>query len=391
MSDFSPKTSDRFAIGIWCVKNIGADPFGDAVREGMTGVQAVRGLAECGCWGFEFHDDDLIPFGSTAAQVKAIIKETKQAMKDTGIVCASGTCNLFYHPIFKDGAFTSHDPKVRTYAVQKVMRAIDVSAELGAENYIFWGGREGAELDIAKDPVEATRRFREAINFLCEYVRDNGYKLTFPLESKPNEPRGDIFLPNVGNALAFIETLDKANRAMVGVNPEVAHIKMAGLNPYHEYAQAIEAGKLFELHLNDQKPLRYDQDIAFGAVSLKEAFFIVKLLVENNFKGIKAFDCHPYRTETAEGVWTFVKRNMSLYKMLEAKVAQVNADSKMKELIAEITAGDKAFDGVFRKYSPSAAQAIKKAKLDPEALAVARRLPYEELDHRLNALLLGLA
>jgi len=369
--------------------NIGRDPFGDAVRRGMSGVAAVRGLGERGVWGFEFHDNDIFPLGASGTQVAKIRRELRKVMDGTGIVCASGTTNLFYHPVFKDGAFTSHDPKVRAYAVQKVMNAIDLSAELGARNFIFWGGREGAEVDVAKDPLEATRRFREAIDFLCEYVRRNRYSIRFTIEPKPNEPRGDIYLPAVGNVLAFITTLDPAHQKMVGVNPEVAHIKMAGLNPYHEYAQALEARKLFELHLNDQKPERYDQDLTFGSVNVKEAFLIVKLMVDHGFDDIKAFDCHPYRTENEDGVWDFVDRNMRMYKVLEAKVHEVNADRQMQALLEEIREQDPTYDGLYARYSPAAVRKIRALRLDPNKLHRSKRLAYERLDQRLNELLLG--
>jgi xylose isomerase len=391
MPDFKPSPKDKFAFGVWCCMNIGRDPFGDAVRKGMTGVQAVRGLGERGVWGFEFHDNDIFPIDASAGKVTKIKRELKKVMDGTGIVCATGTTNLFYHPVFKDGAFTSHDPKVRAYTLQKVMRAIDVSAELGARNFIFWGGREGAEVDAAKDPIEATKRFREAISFLCEYVRENRYGIRFTIEPKPNEPRGDIYLPSVGNVLAFIATLAPAHEKMVGVNPEVAHVKMAGLNPYHEYGQALEAGKLFELHLNDQKPLRYDQDLAFGSASLKDSFLIVKLMVDHKFDDIKAFDCHPYRTEDEAGVWDFVDRNMRMYKILEAKVHEVNGDRQMRALLAEIQKKAPAFDGLYRTFSPAAAAKIKALKLDPDRLHRSKRLAYERLDQRLNEILLGVA
>ncbi len=352
-------------------------------------MQAIRGLGERGVWGFEFHDNDIFPLGTSPTQMRKIRRDVQRVMDGTGIRCASGTTNLFFHPVFKDGAFTSHDPKVRAYAVQKVMNAIDIAVELGAQNFIFWGGREGAEVDLAKDPVEATERFREAINFLCAYVRRNKYRLTFTIEPKPNEPRGDIYLPCVGNVLAFVETLDPPNRKMVGTNPEVAHIKMAGLNPYHEFAQALEAGKLFELHLNDQKPLRYDQDLAFGSACLKECFFIVKLLVDHRFKGIKAFDAHPYRSEDQAGVWDFVERNMRTYKILEEKVYQLNADREARNLLAEVRAGDANYAGLFARCSPAAARKIRGLRFDPNSLARSRRLAYERLDQLLTDILLG--
>lgn len=389
MTSYAPSHSDKFAFGVWCVMNCGRDPFGDVTRRPVDALKAVRGLAERGAWGFEFHDNDIFPIGAPGAQVRKTMSELKKIMKGTGICCCSGTTNLFSHPAFKDGAFTSNDPKVRAYAVQKVMNAIDLAAELGAQNFLFWGGREGTEVDLAKDPVEATRRFRDAMNFLCGYVRQNKYAMTFTIEPKPNEPRGDMYLPSVGNALAFIATLEPANQKMVGVNPEVAHIKMAGLNPYHEFAQAIEAGKLFELHLNDQKPLRYDQDLAFGSADLKECFFIVKLMVDEKFAGIKAFDCHTYRTEDEAGVWDFVERNMRTYKILEEKAYEVKANRDVSALLDEIQAGDKAFDKLYKRFSAAAVKKLKAIKFDPDKLARGRRLAYEKLDQILTELLLG--
>jgi xylose isomerase len=389
MAAFMPAHSDRFAFGVWCVMNRGRDPFGEPTRKPVDALKAVRGLGERGVWGFEFHDNDIFPLGSSAAQIRRIKTELQKIMNDTGICCCSGTTNLFTHPVFKDGAFTSNDPAVRAYAVQKVMNAIDIAADLGAGNFIFWGGREGAEVDMAKEPITAIRRFRDAINFLAEYVRKNKYQMTFTLEPKPNEPRGDIYLPTVGNVLAFIETLEPANRSMVGINPEVAHIKMAGLNCYHEFAQALEAGKLFELHLNDQKPLRYDQDLAFGSVDLKDAFFIVKLMVDHNFRGTKAFDAHAYRSEDEAGVWDFVERSMRCYKMLEAKAQEANEHPAIQELLNEIQAGDRNLDGVFATYSPAAAKKIKALNLNPDKLATSRSLAYERLDGLLTEVLLG--
>ncbi|MCS6897698.1 MAG: TIM barrel protein, partial [Nitrospira sp.] len=264
----------------------------------------------------EFHDNDLIPFGASIAERESIVRETKKLLGDVGLQATMATTNLFYHPIFKDGAFTSTDPAIRAFATQKVMAAIDLAAELGAQVFVFWGGREGAEVDATKDPVVAAQWLREAINFLGEYVLDQDYDIKFSIEPKPNEPRGDIYLPTVGHVLAFINTLNQPH--MVGTNPEVAHIKMAGLNPYHEFAQALDAGKLFDVHLNDQKPLRFDQDLSFGSDNLKDAFFLVKLLMDHQYDGTIGFDAHPYRSEADP--WDFVTRNMRTYKILQMKV-----------------------------------------------------------------------
>jgi xylose isomerase len=379
------KRSDKFAFGLWTVMNRGRDPFGPETRPPLSGIEAIRGLGERDVYGFEYHDNDLWPMDATPAKKRSIINEAKRAMKAAGILCTAATTNLFSHPVFKDGAFTSHDPRVRAYAVQKVMANIDVAAELGAEVYIYWGGREGAEVDIGKDPIEAMKRFRDAINFLCEYVMANGYKMVFSLEPKPNEPRSNIYLATAGHALAFIATLDHPE--MVGVNPEYAHVKMAGLSPLHEYAQALEAGKLVDIHLNAQEPLRFDQDMSFAADNPKEALLVVKLLTDYGYAGTKAFDCHPYRTEAAP--WDFVERNMRAYKLLEAKVEEVNADTRLCAMLEELTVADEGgWNQVLAAYTPKNADKLKVAKFNPEKLAQ-RTLLYEQIDLRLTELLLG--
>ena len=244
MATYEPSHNDKFAFGIWCVTNRGSDPFGGPTRQAMSAIDAIKGLAKHGAWGFEAHDNDVYPLDATASQISKGLKQVAKVMKDTGIVCASFTTNLFSHPVFKDGAFTSNDPKVRAFALRKVLIAMDAAAELDARNFIFWGGREGTEVDLSKDPTVSLQRMRDAINFACDYGRSIAPAMTYSIEPKPNEPRGDIYLPAVGNALAFIETLSPANRKVVGVNPEVGHVKMAGLNIYHEFGQALEAGKL---------------------------------------------------------------------------------------------------------------------------------------------------
>jgi xylose isomerase len=381
------KRSDKFAFGIWCIMNRGADPFGDDVRPAISGVEAIRELGKRGVYGFEYHDNDLWPIDASAQTKRKRINAAKKAMKDTGIKCTAATTNLFYHPVFKDGAFTSHDPRVRAYAVQKVMANLDVAAELGAEVYIFWGGREGADVDVGKDPVEALKRFRECINFLCHYCLEQGYKMVFSLEPKPNEPRSDTYLATAGHALALIETLDHPE--MVGVNPEYAHIKMAGLNPLHEFAQALEAGKLVDIHLNAQKPLRYDQDMSFAADNPKEALLVVKLLTDYGYTGTKSFDAHPFRTEADP--WDFVDRCMRAYKALEMKVEEVNADAELCSMLEELhEAPDAGWTKVLSAYSPEAAEKLRKGKFNLDRLAK-RKLLYERIDQRLTEILLGLA
>jgi xylose isomerase len=380
------KRSDKFAFGIWCVMNRGRDPFGPETRPALGPAEAVRGLGEREVYGFEYHDDDLWPVGTLPAKRRAILKQVKRAMADTGIRCTAGTTNLFSHPVFKDGAFTSHDPRVRAYAVQKAMANIDVAAELGAPVYIFWGGREGADVDAGKDPVEALKRLREALNFLLAYVLDRKYPMVFSLEPKPNEPRSDTYLATAGHALAMIATLDRPDR--VGVNPEWAHIKMAGLNPLHEIAQCLEAGKLVDIHLNAQKPLRYDQDMSFGADNPKEAVLAVKLLADYGYAGARTFDAHPYRTEAEP--WDFVERNMQAYKCFEAKAAEVSADGPLCTLLEELQqAPDGGWTDVLAGYSKDGARRLRAARLAPDALA-ARRLRYEQIDERLTEILLGL-
>jgi len=296
------------------------------------------------------------------------------------------TTNLFGDPIFKDGAFTSNDPKVRAYALQKTMKAIDLGVEFGAKTYVFWGGREGTETDSSKNAAEAIKRNREAMNFLCEYALDNKYDLKFALEAKPNEPRGDIFNPTTGHMLAFIATLDHPE--LVGVNPEVAHEHMAGINFMHGVAQAWEAGKLFHIDLNDQYPGRYDQDLRFGSRDLKAAFYLVKFLEDVKYDGSRHFDAHAYRTEDFEGVKDFARGCMRTYLILKEKAAQFNADAEIQSILAEINADDGSMSGFFGKYSAEKAKALKAQSFDRAAIS-ARGLKYERLDQLTVDLLLG--
>jgi xylose isomerase len=296
------------------------------------------------------------------------------------------TTDLFRNPVFKDGAFTSNDPRVRAYAIQKTMNAIDLGVEFGAKTYVFWGGREGTETDATKDPITSIKRSREAMNFLCEYVLDKKYDLKFALEAKPNEPRGDMYNSTTGHMLAFIGTLDHPE--MVGVNPEVAHEHMAGLNFVHGVAQAMESGKLFHIDLNDQAFGRYDQDFRFGAVNLKSAFFLVKLLEDNGYDRSRHFDAHAYRTEDYEGVKDFARGCMRTYLILKDKAACWKADKEIQELVAEINADDGSMNQYFGKYSAEKADALKAETFDRSALA-ARGLQYERLDQLTVEVLLG--
>ncbi|HEV3259383.1 MAG TPA: TIM barrel protein [Gemmataceae bacterium] len=381
---YAPLKQDKFAFGIWCLQNRGRDPFGDQTRPELPALECIRGLAQRNCYGFEFHDNDVLPFAASASQRDQILKDVKKAMADWDIKATMATTNLFYHPVFKDGAFTSNDPAVRAFATQKVMTALDVAAQLGAGVFVFWGGREGTEVDASKDPVEATQWFREAINFLCGYVLANDYDIKFSIEPKPNEPRGDLYLPTVGSVLAFIATVDHPD--MCGINPEVAHIKMAGLNPYHEFAQALDAGKLLDVHLNGQKPLRFDQDLAFGSDELKEAFFTAKLLTDHKYAGTVGFDAHPYRTEADPG--DFVERNLRTYKIMQAKVRQFNDNKEIQDLLREIHGASPELKGFMGRFSKDQAAKLKAMTFDADRLA-ARRLPYERLDQLVTELLLG--
>ena len=386
MSNYTPKPEHKFTFGLWTVGNIGRDPFGGPTRESKTPAELVYLLGEVGAYGVNFHDNDLIPIDATPAEADAIKKDFRKALDDTGMVVPMATTNLFGDPIFKDGAFTSNDSKVRAYAIQKTMNAIDLGVEFGASTYVFWGGREGTETDSSKSAVDAIKRNREAMNFLCEYVLDKGYDLKFALEAKPNEPRADIFNPTTGHMLAFIETLDHPE--MVGVNPEVAHEHMAGINFMHGVAQAWEAGKLFHIDLNDQYPGRYDQDLRFGSRDIKAAFYLVKFLEDVGYEGMRHFDAHAYRSEDYEGVKDFARGCMRTYLMLKEKGAQFNADAEIQALLAETTADDGSMDSYFGKYSPEKANALKAQAFDRNAIS-SRGLQYERLDQLTIDLILG--
>ena len=387
MSSYIPQKSDKFTFGLWTVGNPGADPFGGAVRTPVTPIERVRKLGALGAYGVNLHDNDLVPFGASAAEQEAIVREFKTALSDSGVICAMATTNLFTHPVFKDGAFTSNDPQVRALARQKVMRSIDLGVELGAPIYVFWGGREGVEIEASKDPITATKRFRDALDFFSEYVLEQGYDLKFALEAKPNEPRGDIYLPTTGAMLGFIATL--AHPELVGVNPEFAHETMAGLSFYHAVAQALEAGKLFHIDLNGQKPGRYDQDFRFGQEDYKQNFFLVKLLEDYGYAGPKHFDAHPLRTSDPDDVWEFAKGCMRTYLIFKEKAAQFNADPEIQAIWREINTPDAVLDPILDgKFSPQNAELLKNYSFDAEALA-AKPLPYERLDQLVFDLLLG--
>ena len=384
-NNYQPKPEHKFTFGLWTVGNRGRDPFGDATRASVSPVTIVKRLSELGAYGVNLHDNDLVPIDATAVERDRIVREFKQALDDYGMKVPMATTNLFYDPVFKDGAFTSSDPRVRLYAVQKTMRSMDLGAELGAHIYVFWGGREGAEVDAAKDPREALKWNREALNFLCEYALDQGYDYRFALEAKPNEPRGDIYLPTTGAMLAFIATLDHPE--MVGVNPEVGHEQMSGLNFYHVVAQALEAGKLFHIDLNDQKGPRFDQDLRFASESFKNLFFLVRLL-EAAYDGPRHFDAHSYRSENEEGVWEFAAGCMRNYLILKEKARQFDQDQEIKTLLDEIHSSNGDHVEPLGRYSREKAQKVKELPLDRAELA-RKPLRYERLDQLTVDILLG--
>lgn len=383
---YEPRPEHKFSFGLWTVGNVGRDPFGEPVRSAKTPVELVHLLAEVGAWGVNFHDNDLVPIDATWAEREQIVAGFKKALDETGIVVPMATTNLFGDPAFRDGAFTANDPAIRAYAIQKTMRAIDLGVELGATTYVFWGGREGVESDAGKDVVEALRWYREGLDFLGAYVKDQGYDLKFALESKPNEPRADIYLATTGNMLAFIETLEHGD--IVGVNPEVAHEHMAGLNFMHQVAQAWEMGKLFHIDLNDQWPGRYDQDLRFGSVSLKQAFWLVKFLEDVGYDRPRHFDAHAYRTADYDDVKAFARGCMRTYLILKEKAEQFRNDQGIKELLAEITADDGAYAFWRGGYTADKAEQLKNHEFDRTALG-GRAQPYERLDQLVVDLLLG--
>jgi xylose isomerase len=381
----APLRADKFSFGLWTVGNSGRDQFGEATRARLDPNDSVRRLAELGAFGISMHDDDLVPYDATPADRDAIVARFRKTLAETGMVVSMATTNLFGHPVFKDGAFTSNDRAVRRYAIAKTMRAIDLGAELGAPTYVFWGGREGVEAMAAKSPADALDRYREAIDFLCGYVLDHKYSMRFAIEPKPNEPRGDTFLPTVGHALAFIGSLEHPE--MVGVNPETAHETMSGLSFYHAVAQAIWHGKLFHIDLNGQKIGRYDQDLRFGSEGLKDAFFLVKLLEESGYQGPRHFDAHAYRGENAEGVWDFATGCMRTYLLLGEKAKAFAADKEIQAALAESSVPELA-EPTVGAYSPEAAAALRAQPGDPNALAI-RGYRNERLDQLVIELLMG--
>jgi xylose isomerase len=387
MSDrFTPTSADKFTFGLWTVGWRGNDPYGDATRPALDPVESVERLAELGAHGVTFHDDDLIPFGSSDSERAAIITRFKDALDRTGLKVPMATTNLFTHPVFKDGGFTSNDRDVRRYALRKVIRNIDLAVELGAETYVAWGGREGAESGGAKDVRVALDRMKEAFDLLGEYVVEQGYDLRFAIEPKPNEPRGDILLPTVGHALAFIERLERPE--MYGVNPEVGHEQMAGLNFPHGIAQALWAGKLYHIDLNGQSGIKYDQDLRFGAGDLRQAFWLVDLLETSDYNGPRHFDFKPVRTDGIDGVWESAKNCMRNYLILKERALAFRADPAVQEALTASRLHELA--------QPTAEDGLKSLLADTSAFeefdataAAERSMAFEALDQLALEHLLG--
>ncbi|WLQ63336.1 xylose isomerase [Streptomyces sp. NBC_01201] len=383
---FTPTSADRFTFGLWTVGWRGNDPFGDATRPALDPVESVERLAELGAHGVTFHDDDLIPFGSDEKERARLVGRFKDALERTGMKVPMATTNLFTHPVFKDGGFTSNDRDVRRFALRKVIRNIDLAAELGASTYVAWGGREGAESGGAKDVRLALDRMKEAFDLLGDYVTEQGYDLRFAIEPKPNEPRGDILLPTIGHALAFIERLERPE--MVGVNPETGHEQMAGLNFPHGIAQALWAGKLFHIDLNGQSGIKYDQDFRFGAGDLRQAFWLVDLLETAGYDGSLHFDFKPVRTDGIDGVWESAKNCMRNYLILKERAAAFRADPAVQEALTASRLHELA--------RPTAEDGLKALLADTSAYenfdataAAERSMAFEALDQLAMEHLLG--
>jgi xylose isomerase len=387
--EFMPRPEDHFTFGLWTVGNPGRDVFGSEVRPPVDPVDAVHHLADLGAYGVSFHDDDLIPPGSSGSDRERILKRFRSALDETGMRVPMTTTNLFSNPIFKGGAFTATDPDVRRIAVVKAMDSIDLGAELGATVHVLWGGREGVESQAAVDVRMALDRYKEAIDLLCSYIRERGYEMRIALEPKPNEPRGIILLPTVGHALAFIERLEWPQ--MVGVNPEFAHETMSGLSFHQGVAHALWAGKLFHIDLNAQVPGRYDQDFRFGSEELKEAFFLVKLLEDTKWDGMRHFDAHAYRTEDPEGVWEFARGCMRTYLVLADKAKRYREDSSIEEALAKAmvpSLSEETWTGSLEALRAYVSD--KRADGAWEAAIASRGLGHERLDQLVMELIMGI-
>ncbi|WUH91291.1 xylose isomerase [Streptomyces sp. NBC_00433] len=387
-TNLTPGPEHKFTFGLWTVGWQGRDPFGEATRAPLDPVETVTKLAELGAYGVTFHDDDLIPFGSSDAERDALVKRFRAALDTTGLTVPMATTNLFTHPVFKDGGFTANDRDVRRFALRKTIRNIDLAAELGAKVYVAWGGREGAESGAAKDVRVALDRFKEAFDLLGDYVTEKGYDLKFAIEPKPNEPRGDILLPTVGHALAFINTLERPE--MVGVNPEVGHEQMAGLNFPHGIAQALWHNKLFHIDLNGQTGIKYDQDLRFGAGDLRSAFWLVDLLESAGYEGPRHFDFKPPRTEDYDGVWASAAGCMRNYLLLKDRTAAFRADPAVQEALVAARLDQLAQPTVAEGEGLAGLLADRASYEDFDAdAAAARGMAFEHLDQLAMEHLLG--
>ena len=378
----APSPDDHFTFGLWTVGNPGRDPFGVETRAPLDPVDTVHRLADLGAYGVSLHDDDLVPFGSVAAERDRIVARFEGALKATGMKVPMTTVNLFTQPVFKEGAFTANDPQIRRFALKKAAAAIDLGVELGASVFVLWGGREGCEVDAAKPIAAALDRLAEAVDLLCDYAIEQGYDLRIALEPKPNEPRGDILLPTVGHALAFISELEHPE--MVGLNPEFAHETMSGLAFNHGVAQALWQGKLFHIDLNAQRAGKFDQDYRFGSEGVRDAFYLVKLLEDTGWDGMRHFDSHAYRTEDADGVWEFAAASMRTYLILREKARRFHADPDITAAMEEAQVA-----GLREPTTPEGGlRAIRAADYDLAALG-AQGYGMERLDALVDELLLG--
>ena len=386
MPAYEPQPADQFTFGLWTVGNRGRDPFGHETRPPLDPVDAVEKLAELGAYGVNFHDDDLIPPGSSAAEREQILKRFRRALDATGMKVPMATTNLFSNPVFKEGAFTANDPAVRRYAIAKTLDAIDLGAELGAHVYVMWGGREGCESDAAKDVRGALDRYKEAVDICCAYVRDRGYDMVFALEPKPNEPRGNILLPTVGHALGFVSQLEHPE--MVGLNPEFAHETMSGLSFHHAVAQTLWQDKLFHIDLNAQVIGKFDQDFRFGSEGIRDAFYLVKLLEDARWPGMRHFDAHAYRTESADGVWEFARGCMRTYLILREKAARFHEDSEIQAALADAMVAAVHEPAIAGEPTADAIAGLRRGPYDVDALA-ARGYGHERLDQLVTELILG--
>ncbi len=385
---YTPTPGDHFTFGLWTVGNRGRDPFGHEVRPPLDPVDAVHRLAELGAYGVNFHDDDLVPPGSSSTEREEILKRFRRALDETGMRVPMATTNLFSRPVFKEGAFTANDPAVRRFAIVKTLDAIELGAELGATTFVMWGGREGVEADAAKDVRAALDRYAEAVNVCCAHVRDRGYEMRFAIEPKPNEPRGDLFLPTVGHALAFVGELEWPD--MVGLNPEFAHETMSGLSFHHAVAQCLWQGKLFHIDLNAQRIGKFDQDFRFGSEGIRDAFYLVRLLEESGWDGMRHFDAHAYRTEDTDGVWEFARGCMRTYLILRAAAQRFAADADIQEALRVAQADRLSEPSLPGGPTPEAIAGLRTevAGYDEDALA-ARGYGHERLDQLVTELLLG--